>query len=161
MRKRQPDPAAFATSTGRSAPLVIGWKEYLDFPAWRVRRVKVKIDTGARTSALGVVSYDLTGAGTDLVAELRMALYRKHPARLTVVRVPVLRMIVVRNSSGMREQRPLIETEVQLGPVNKRIALTVTSRAGMLFRVILGRTALAGDFLVDVSQKYLLKAVQG
>ncbi len=55
----------------------------------------------------------------------------------------------------MPEQRPLIETDIVLGPVRKRIRLTVTSRAGMLFRVILGRQALAGDFLVDVSKKYL------
>jgi hypothetical protein len=146
--------------TRRSGPLVIGWKEYADFPAWGVRRVKVKIDTGARTSALGVLSYDLAGHGSDLVAELRMALHRRHPERVAVVRVPVLRMVVVRNTSGMREERPLIETDIRLGPVTKRIPLTVTSRAQMLFRVILGRTALAGDFAVDVSRKYVLKAVQ-
>ena len=72
---------------------------------------------------------------------------------------PVLRMVVVSNSAGMREQRPLVETEVRLGPVSKRIALTVTNRAGMLFPVILGRKALEGDFLVDVSRKYVLKAL--
>ncbi|HZU35519.1 MAG TPA: RimK/LysX family protein, partial [Gemmataceae bacterium] len=75
-------------------------------------------------------------------------------------RVPVARMVVVCNSGGMREQRPLIEAEVQLGPVVKRIGLTVTNRAGMLFRMILGRQALAGDFVVDVSQKYLLKRLE-
>jgi hypothetical protein len=160
MTKPKSDPVAAALGAGTRAPLVIGWKEYVDFPTWGVRHVKVKIDSGARTSALGVVSYDLSGGGTNLVAQLRMALHRKQPERVTVVRVPVLRMVVVRNSSGMREQRPLVETTIQFGPVTKRIALTVTNRAGMLFRVILGRTALAGDFLVDVSQKYLLKAVQ-
>ena len=41
---------------------VVGWKEYVDFPEWGIRRVKVKIDTGARTSALDVVSYELARA---------------------------------------------------------------------------------------------------
>jgi hypothetical protein len=139
-----------------SLPLTIGWKEYLDFPAWGVRHVKVKIDTGARTSALGVVTYDLHEDGAGLMAELRLALYRRHPERVTVVRVPVVRMVVVSNSGGMREQRPLVETEIRLGPITRRIPLTVTNRAGMLFPVILGRTALA-EFLVDVSRKYLLR----
>jgi len=138
--------------------LVIGWKEYIDFPEWNLRRVKVKIDTGARTSALGVVSYKLREAGVaGLVAQLHLAPYRKRPDRLTVVEVPVLRMVVVSNSSGMREQRPLIETTLRLGSVTKRVPLTITNRASMLFPLILGRKVLEGDFVVDVSKKYLLK----
>jgi hypothetical protein len=160
MKKRHKERAAAASQLGTRRPLTIGWKEYVDFPGWRLRHVKVKIDTGARTSALGVVSYNLREDGTGLVAELRLALHRKQPERVTVVHVPVIRMVVVSNSSGMREQRPLVETEVKLGPVTKRIPLTVTNRASMLFRMILGRNALSGDFVVDVSRKYLMKAVK-
>jgi hypothetical protein len=141
-----------------AGPLVIGWKEYVDFPEWQVRRVKAKIDTGARTSALGALSYDLIEvAGGGLVARLRLVLHRKHPERLTVVEVPVLRMVVVRNSSGMPEQRPLVEALVQIGPLAKRILLTVANRSIMRFPMILGRSALNGDFVVDVSKKYLMR----
>ncbi len=139
-------------------PLLIGWKEYIDFPDWDLRRIKVKIDTGARTSALGVVSYELRHeADRGLIAELHLALRRRHPEKLAVVQAPVLRMVVVSNSGGMKEQRPLIETRLRLGPVIKTVALTVTNRASMLFPVILGRKALEGDFLVDVSRKYLMR----
>jgi hypothetical protein len=139
-------------------PLLIGWKERLDFPAWGIRRVKAKVDTGARTSALDTVSYELYQAdGVGLCVRLRLALHRKHQGELRVVEAPVLRMVVVRNSAGMCEQRPLIEADIVLGPVRKRIGLTVTNRAGMRFRVILGRLALADDFVVDVSKKYLLR----
>jgi hypothetical protein len=139
-------------------PLVVGWKEYVQLPDLGVSRIKAKLDTGARTSALDVHSYELRDEpGRGLVAVLRLALSRRHPRRLTVVTTPVRRMIVVSNSGGAREQRPLIETTLQLGPVRKRIALTVTNRAGMRFRMLLGRTALEGDFLVDVSQKYVLR----
>jgi len=141
-----------------SRPLLIGWKERLDFPDWGIRRVKVKADTGARTSALGAVSYDLYHAdAVGLCIRLRLALNRKHVGEVHMVEAPVLQMVVVRNSGGMPEQRPLIETDIVLGPVRKRIRLTVTNRSGMLFRVILGRKALANDFLVDVSKKYLLR----
>jgi hypothetical protein len=138
-------------------PLRIGWKEYVEFPDWGLHRVKTKIDTGARTSALGALSYDLIQTPAGLVARLRLALYRKRPDRIAEVEVPVLRMVVVSNSSGLREQRPLIETALRLGPVTKRVRLTVTNRAGMRFPMILGRKALEGDFVVDVSQKYLLR----
>jgi hypothetical protein len=143
--------------TRDARPLVIGWKERLDFPAWGVRRVKAKVDTGARTSALDAVSYELYHAeGGGLWVRLRLSLLRRHAGAPLVVEVPVLRMVVVRNSGGQHEQRPLIEAEVALGPVRKRVLLTVTNRAGMRFRVILGRLALADDFVVDVGKKYLL-----
>lgn len=142
-------------------PLLLGWKEYLDFPEWGIRRVKVKIDTGARTSALGVARYVLREqAGAGMVAELHLRLHRKHPDRLVVVQVPVLRTLVVCNSSGMREPRPLIETTIRLGPVTKPVLLTLTNRAGMRFGMLLGRKALEGDFVVDVSKKYLLRRRQ-
>jgi hypothetical protein len=145
-------------STGPVRPLVVGWKERLDFPAWGIRRVKAKMDTGARTSALDAVGYELYHAdGAGLCIRLRLGLHHKHRDELRVVEAPVVRMVVVRNSSGMCEQRPLVETEIDLGPVRKRILLTVTNRSGMRFRVLLGRLALANDFVVDVSKKYLLR----
>jgi hypothetical protein len=67
----------------------------------------------------------------------------------------MLRRVTVTDSGGHPEIRPLIATELVLGPVRKQIFLTLTDRSGMLFRMILGRKALEGDFLVDVSQRYL------
>jgi hypothetical protein len=137
--------------------LVLGWKEYVALPDLGVPRLKAKIDTGARTSVLDVQSYDLREGPGGLVAVLRLALSKRHPGRLTVLTAPVQRLVVVSNSGGVREQRPLLETTLQLGPVRKRIALTVTNRAGMRFRMLLGRKALEGDFLVDVHRKYLMR----
>jgi hypothetical protein len=144
--------------TNDTAPLMIGWKEYVEFPDWGIRRVKAKIDTGARTSALDVASYELRQRkdGTLLV-ELRLALNRKRPERVHVVEVPVLMLVTVRNTGGTVEQRPLIETTLRLGPVSKHVQLTVANRARMRFPIILGRKALEGDFVVNVSQKYLLR----
>ena len=99
-------------------PLVIGWKEYVDFVAWGIRRVKVKIDTGARTSALDVASYDLREVdGQGLVAELRLALHRRQPKRLTTVRAPVLAMVVISNSGGIREPLQYCLATFGLAPV--------------------------------------------
>lgn len=139
--------------------LLIGWKEYVDFPEWKLRRIKAKVDTGARTSALDVASYDLAEVeGRGLVARLRMVVHRKRGRKLIEIEVPVLRTVVVINSGGMREHRPLIETEVRLGPLTKRIRLTITNRSGLRFRMILGRQALKNDFVVDVEKKYLLRS---
>jgi hypothetical protein len=145
-------------SEAPARPLLIGWKEYVELPDWGLRRLKIKVDTGARTSVLDVAGYELQDRpGRGTVALLRLALNRKHPERLTLVEAPVLDFITVTSSLGVSEQRPLFETRLRLGPVLKTIRLTVTNRSDMIFRMLLGRKALAGDFVVDVSQKYLLK----
>lgn len=142
-------------------PVTIGWKEYVQLPDWGVPRVKAKVDTGARTSALDVVRYELHADPSGvLVAELGLSLHRRRPDEVLTVRVPVLRLVKVRNSGGACEERPLIETTLRLGPVTKRILLTVTRRASMRFRMLLGRKALEGDFIVDVSRKYLLRSAR-
>jgi len=141
-----------------SGKLLIGRQEYLDFPEWDLHHLRVKIDTGACSSALDVAAYELKeGPDGQLIAYLRLALNRRHPGRLTEVKTPVVKMVMVRSSIGMRESRPLIETLMRLGPIDKRIRLTITNRASMRFRMILGREALAGNFIVDVSQRYLLR----
>jgi hypothetical protein len=155
-----PEPSAHpheVVSPPRSL-LCIGCKEHLEFTEWRLRRIRVKIDTGARTSALDVVRYELVEtAGGVLMATLLLALDRRHPGRFTRICTPVLRMAVVRNSGGSHEERPVVETAIRIGPVHKRIQITITNRSRMRYRMILGREALADDFLVDVGRKYLLK----
>jgi hypothetical protein len=145
-------------ASARRPQLTIGWKEHLQFTEWDLRRIRVKVDTGARTSALDVVRYELTEtADGGMMATLLLALDRRHPGRFTRIHTPVLRTVVVSNTSGTREERPVVETAVRIGPVHKRIRITITNRSSMRYRMILGREALAGDFVVDVSRKYLLK----
>lgn len=142
-----------------SEPLRIGWKEYVALPELGLGRIKAKIDTGARTSALHVLSLAVLERLPDGTGEIEMVLApdRRHPERRTVARARLLGHLRVTDSGGHPEVRPLIETELVLGRVRKRIRLTLTDRGGMLFRMIVGRKALEGDFLVDVSQKYLLR----
>ncbi len=140
-------------------PLRIGWKEYLDLPEMGIFRLKAKIDTGARTSALHVDALNIVETlpdGTE-IAEVEIGIDRRHPERRVTARVPLLGRLRVKDSGGHPELRPCIETELVLGPVRKRIRLTLTNRSGMLFRMILARKALEGDFLVDISRKYLLR----
>jgi hypothetical protein len=144
-----------------NTPLVIGWKEYIDFPEWGVRRLKAKIDSGARTSAIHVVEYELyeNPEGGQMV-RMRLSPDRNDPDRHIIVHTPVLRTVVVTNSGGQKETRPVIEALIRLGPVTKRVRLTATNRASMLFRMLLGRKALEGDFVVDVSQAYRMRKQQ-
>lgn len=145
--------------TEGSGFLRIGWKEYLDLPDMGIFRLKAKVDTGARTSALHVDSLTVVETlpdGTE-IAEVEIGIDRRRPERRVTARVAILGRLRVKDSGGHPELRPYIETELVLGPVRKRIRLTLTDRSGMLFRMILARKALEGDFVVDTSRKYLLR----
>lgn len=151
-----------AEPEGPGGPVVVGWKEYLALPELGIGRLKAKIDTGARTSTLHVSTLRTLSEHGDGTAELEFTLPfdpqgRRHAKRGFTARARMLRRVTVTDSGGHREVRPLIATELVLGPVRKRIFLTLTDRSGMLFRMILGRKALEGDFLVDVSRKYLMR----
>ena len=134
----------------------VGWKEYLALPDLGISRLKAKVDTGARTSTLHVDALEVLEVlpdGTELV-EILVSPDRRRPDIRVRSRARVLKHMRVVDSGGHPEVRPVIETELVLGPVRKRIFLTLTNRSGMLFRMILGRKALEGDFCVNVASKY-------
>lgn len=137
--------------------MTLGWKEYVDLPQLDVFGLKAKIDTGARTSALHVDSLIVTERHADGSAsiEFDVPLDRKRPERRVHTRATMLEEVKVTDSGGNAELRPVIETEISIGSVRKRVRLTLTDRRSMIFRMLLGRKALEGDFLIDVGKKYL------
>ena len=165
-RKRLVDeaaPAGAPESHGalRAAPhkLSAGWVEHVSLPDLAIPRLKAKIDTGARTSALHVVRMrTVDTAGGPLrrpILEITVpgGGRGRKPHR---VRAAVRGYVVVRDTSGRLERRPVIETALRLGPINKRIAVTLTNRGDMLFPMLIGRTALGAAVIVDPSRRYLL-----
>jgi hypothetical protein len=73
------------------------------------------------------------------------------------VRAAVREYVVVRDTSGRTERRPVIETTLQLGRLKKRIAVTLTNRGDMLFPMLIGRSALGPGIIVDPSRRYLVQ----
>jgi hypothetical protein len=137
-------------------PLVIGRRECVDFPEWGIFRARVKIDTGAKTSAIDATIREVRANpdGSRTVV-IELALSRRPTVKVKRIEAPLVKTVRVRCTSGETTERFVIETSVRLGPVTKRVRFTIADRCRMLVPVILGRSALAGDFLVDVSRKYI------
>lgn len=135
-------------------PTTVGRRERVDLPDFGLRRVRAKVDTGARTTALGVISVSIRGTDDGPVADV--VVRRSRLGRLRRRTLPVLKTTWVKNSSGTSELRPVVETTVRMGSLEKRVRMTLTDRTGMSCVMLLGRSALSGDFVVDVSSKYLL-----
>ena len=140
----------------RSAPepLVIGVTEYVDIPEWRILSLRAKIDTGARASALHVENIRELGSGW---VRFDVRLSRNQSERRVTVEAPIARRGRVRPSSGVLEVRIFVAITVRIGPVEREIELSLVDRGRMIFRMLIGRRALAHAFLIDPSRRYVLK----
>lgn len=136
--------------------VMLGWREWVALPELGIVSIKAKVDTGARTSALH--TFKLKHFSEEGVAKVRFSI---HPYQhdLSVIRECVANLADERNvtdSGGHTELRPVILTPVCLGGISKNIEITLTTRENMKFRMLLGRTAMYGDFTVDPEGSYLL-----
>ena len=134
-------------------PLVIGWAEYVDIPEWNVMRLRAKMDTGARSSALHVENIQEVG---DNRVRFDVRLHRRKLDRRVIVEAPVSRRGRVRPSSGVSETRIFVVAKVRIGGVEREIELSLVCRAKMIFRMLIGRSALSHAFVIDTSRRYSL-----
>lgn len=138
-------------------PPVCAWREEVDLPELGVRRLRAKLDTGARTSALHVEEVALVDAAGRPSADedATGARFRVVTDEGPVAAVaPLVGFVVIRTSGGRDERRPLVRTRVVCGPVDVATDVALTDRSGMVFRMLLGRRALAGRCVVDPSGGY-------
>jgi hypothetical protein len=68
---------------------------------------------------------------------------------------PVLDRRRVKDSGGHHEKRYVIQTKAVVGAVRWTINLTLTNRDPMMFRMLLGRTAVENRFLIDPGRSYI------
>lgn len=140
---------------------VLGWKEQASLPDWGINRLRVKLDTGARTSALHVEDLETIGEhrtshGETLpVVRFHVLVGSRDDPDRREIDAPIVRYKVVRDTGARAEKRPVVRTRIVIGPVDTEAEVTLTTRHGMNFRMLIGRLTMQGHCTVDPAHGYL------
>ena len=124
------------------AAIAVGWREWAALPELGLPRLRAKVDTGARSSALHVErQWRFVDAGAPWVGFV----------------------LLPRAHAGEVEAAAAIVDErlVRLAGIEREIEMNLSDRCGMRFPLLLGRTALADAFTVDPAGSFLHRRRRG
>ncbi|NVK26066.1 MAG: ATP-dependent zinc protease [Gammaproteobacteria bacterium] len=134
---------------------IIGRIENVSLPDLAIENLKVKVDTGAKTSSLHVDNIkQVKGKGKPRVT------FDLHPEIHDVNHVVSCSALLsdirnVKSSNGKSETRYVIKTPLTLGSDTWEVEITLTNRADMNYLMLFGCEAMEDRYLVDVSQSFV------
>jgi hypothetical protein len=134
----------------------IGWKEWLNLECLGLPAIKGKVDTGAKTSALHAFNVE-----SFFIKNVEYVRFNIHPLQKNkeLEQVCVAKVIdrrMISDSSGKKERRFVIESDLSIGDLKKKIEITLVNRDSMTFRMLLGRDAVKQfGMLVDPAKSFL------
>jgi hypothetical protein len=132
--------------------LVIGRREWIALPDLGVSPLNAKTDSGARSSSIHAENVSLATDEKSVTFTTT-----NHGGDVIPCHAAVARTGLVRSSSGTSRKRIFIETTAMLaGGFRWQIQISLADRSEMLCPMLLGRSALAGYFLVEPQGAHLL-----
>ncbi|MDG1708676.1 MAG: RimK/LysX family protein, partial [Emcibacteraceae bacterium] len=121
---------------------LVGWEEWLALPELGLPALKVKTDTGARTSALHAFAIQPFGSENKPFVRFGIHPIPDNPDIEIFCSAPVVDKREVTSSNGQKELRYVIKTPIVIGDRTWDIEITLTNRENMAYRMLLGRSAL-------------------
>jgi len=140
----------------RSTPLIIGWREHVGLPEFNIERLRAKIDSGARTSALHATKIE--PFTRDGGAWARFLPAQSKTSGRQFAEFPVHDQRSITNTSGIPESRIVIRTRLSIKNRSWNIELSLTDRSMMKYPMIIGRSALRDhDLAVHLGRSFIVK----
>lgn len=135
----------------------VGWCELASLPELGIDQIKVKIDTGAKTSSLHINSSEVLIKDGEEFIKFHCE-SDSLPPRPIVFESKIIDQRQVKSSSGTSQLRYVIETDIVIGKKRWPIQVTLTNRKKMKFKMLLGREAMK-KITVKPRKKYLQNKV--
>lgn len=135
--------------------MVIGWHECISLPDLGLHDFAVKVDTGAKTTALHADDIETFYQGSQRWVRFTCPQVADAPARTCTF--PVFTQRDITNTSGVPQTRIVIRTPMVIAGRRWKIDISLTNRSKMRFPLILGRRALRRhNIAVHPGKSYLV-----
>ncbi|WP_394345706.1 30S ribosomal protein S6--L-glutamate ligase [Cognatitamlana onchidii] len=134
---------------------VVGSEEWCVFKEFGIPAIKARIDSGAKTSSIQANNIKPFSRKGEEWVKFEVNPIQENRSIAIKCESKVIAKRVVKSSLGISEERFVIKTALTLGDDTFDIELTLANRDSMEFRMLLGREALAGRYVVDTASCYL------
>jgi ribosomal protein S6--L-glutamate ligase len=135
--------------------LILGSEEWCHLPELGIPIIKARIDSGAKTSALHAINIALFKKEGQNWVKFDINPIQNNVKTIIHCEALLIGKRIVKSSSGFREQRFVIQTNLEIGRTKWQIEMTLTNRDSMLFRLLVGRTAMNSRFIIDPAASFL------
>ena len=135
---------------------IVGSDEWCVFAKLGIPAIKARVDSGAKTSSIHASNIEIYDKdGVDWV-RFEVDPVQDDSSISITCEARLIRTKMVKSSMGTSEERLMIRTPLSLGKDTFSIKLTLASRDTMNYRMLLGREALNGRYLINPSAHCLL-----
>jgi len=136
----------------------VGWEEWVSLPELNLPALIAKTDTGADTSALHAFNIQTFGNKNNQMVRFGINPIETDERFSIFCSAKIIDQRNVTSSNGITELRYVIETDIVVGGVIKKIPITLTNRENMKYKMIIGRSALDG-FQISADKSFLQKVL--
>ena len=134
--------------------LLIGRREFIDFPLLDITGIEAKLDTGAYTSSIHCENIFVETKNNKSTLSFSVSQIIHGAEQSKIFYFDQFSKKKIKNSFGELEERYTIKTIVKLG--SKRILATISlsNREKMRYPVLIGRKLIKNKFIIDVNKVY-------
>ena len=129
----------------------LGWREWVFLPSYNDFKLKAKIDTGARTSAIHATNIQIYRKnGSEMV---RFQIYQSQS--FLDIDTELISYKKIKSSFGQTETRPTVHMKIQIGAEIWPTEITLAQRAKLTYPMLIGRSTLNKRHIIHSHRSYL------
>ncbi len=134
-----------------STKKILGWREWVELPELGISLI-AKVDSGARTSALHATHISMVERHSGRYVRFRV--HHEGDKEIPTHESLMLEMRPVKSSDGNVSDRPVILMHIEIGGERHEIEVTLIDRSIMGHKMLLGRQAIRGHYLIDPGRTF-------
>ena len=135
----------------RTSLTPLGWREWVFLPSYNDFKLKAKIDTGARTSAMHATNIQIYRKnGSEMV---RFQIYQSQS--FLDIDTELVSYKKIKSSFGQTETRPTVYMKIKIGTEIWSTEITLAQRAKLTYPMLIGRNTLNKRHIIHSHRSYL------